>query len=432
MNSSFYRDFEDRFRGSRELIKSRLQVYLPFVEQLKTIHQDCQAVDLACGRGEWLEVLRDTNVAACGVDLDNYMLEACREIGLNVVHGDALDFLKSLPSESQDIVSAFHFVEHIPFEDLRVYIQEAHRVLRPAGLLIFETQNPENLRVGSSSFYLDPTHRNPIPPLQLTYLSEYYGFYRTKVLRLQESPELATEKAITLLDVLDGVSPDYSIVSQKAGAEEDLARFNQLFEKEYGLTLSTLANRYDEQLAKKVETLDKIHDDLINAQTDFDVLRLDINNLRADMAALREELKIVRDERDRLRDERDRLRTELIEAKKELKNQERLRFELEMLKNELANSRAETASICAQAEELKLQYVNILYSQSYRITAPLRSILIFIKRLQKTASKQSPDQSISIPSGIANKPDIGLSNQDAQYFNDLLQREIAKRRNKDV
>ena len=77
MSSDFYRAFEDRYRGSRDLIKSRLRVYLPFVEPLKALYSDCIAVDLGCGRGEWLELLKEKGIGAHGVDLDDGMLSAC-------------------------------------------------------------------------------------------------------------------------------------------------------------------------------------------------------------------------------------------------------------------------------------------------------------------------------------------------------------------
>lgn len=83
-----------------------------------------------------------------------------------------------------------HIVEHIPFEDIQTLVQEAFRVLTPAGLLILETPNPENIQVATSGFYIDPTHTRPIPSQLLSFLPEYYGFKRTKILRLQEENNL--------------------------------------------------------------------------------------------------------------------------------------------------------------------------------------------------------------------------------------------------
>ena len=107
MSDDFYRALEDKFRGSRELIKSRLQFYLPFVQPLLNFYPSAKAIDLGCGRGEWLEVLADNGFDAEGVDLDDDMLAACRECGLNVQTNDALAFLRGMPDQSRVIVSGF-------------------------------------------------------------------------------------------------------------------------------------------------------------------------------------------------------------------------------------------------------------------------------------------------------------------------------------
>jgi SAM-dependent methyltransferase len=249
MSEGFYYAFQERYRGSREMIKSRLRVYLPFVEPLRGFCGADKAVDLGCGRGEWLELLQETGFDAHGVDLDDGMLAACRERKLKVQTGDAVAFLKELPEASQSVISGFHLVEHIPFADLQVLVSEALRLLIPGGLLIIETPNPENIVVGASNFYLDPTHQRPIPPQLLSFLPEYCGFKRVKILRLQESVELSSCKVLTLLDVLNGVSQDYAVVAQKGAALEQMQLFDAVFEKNYGVSLETLAQQYEARIA---------------------------------------------------------------------------------------------------------------------------------------------------------------------------------------
>jgi SAM-dependent methyltransferase len=253
---NFYRAFEDRFRGSRELIKERLKVYQPFLAPLHSIYSDNAALDLGCGRGEWLELLQECGFQAQGVDLDDEMLEACFALDLSVEQCDALLKLKAQPDESLSIVSGFHIVEHIPFADLHVWVAEALRVLKPAGLLILETPNSENIVVGTSSFYLDPTHERPIPHLLLGFLTEYAGFARSKLLRLQESPKLREASNIALMQVLGGSSPDYGIVAQKSADEQATALFTPAFSKDYGLALGVLAERYEQGLKSRFKELE--------------------------------------------------------------------------------------------------------------------------------------------------------------------------------
>lgn len=256
-STDFYRAFEERHRGPRKLIRSRLQVYQPFITPLLGIYQPANAIDLGCGRGEWLELLQDTGFAPQGVDLDAGMLAACTERGLTVTQGDALSHLQSLDDASQCIVSGFHIAEHLTFDHLKALVQQAFRVLKAGGLLILETPNPENLVVGASNFYLDPTHLRPLPPPLLSFLPEYYGFARVRTVRLQEQPELRQRSDITLMDVLGGVSPDYAVVAQKAAAPDVMERFETVFDTHYGIDLNDLAGRYDGMLHGRMAALDQ-------------------------------------------------------------------------------------------------------------------------------------------------------------------------------
>lgn len=245
MSENFYRAFEDKHRGSRELIKNRLRAYLPFLKALANIYPDSDSIDLGCGRGEWLEILKELHFHEKGVDLDSGMLSGCLENGLNVEQNDALNALKTLQTESQSIVSAFHLVEHISFEHLQILVAEALRVLKPGGILIMETPNPENIVVATSNFYLDPTHRRPIPPMLLSFMVEYAGFVRVKTVRLQEPLDLVTKVNVNISDVIGGVSPDYAVIAQKGASREIIAITNSVFTPEMGVSLDNLLCRWE-------------------------------------------------------------------------------------------------------------------------------------------------------------------------------------------
>lgn len=264
MNPDFYRAFEDRHRGSRDSIQKRQSAYLSFLRPLAQLLPGAMLADLGCGRGEWLELVRSEGWAAQGVDLDEGMLRACRELGLDVRQGDALSYLQGLPDASVAVVSAFHVAEHLPFDVLQAVTTQALRVLRPGGLLILETPNPENLVVGSSGFYMDPTHTRPLPPLLLSFLPEFVGFGRVKTLRLQEGVSQAADAPVALIDVLAGVSPDYAVVAQKgsfdalgdAARSEAIAALDAAFSHEYGVTLNALAERHEQQWAARLREVE--------------------------------------------------------------------------------------------------------------------------------------------------------------------------------
>lgn len=255
MDDDFYRAFEDRYRGSRELIKLRLRTYLPFVRPLLDFYGKGEALDLGCGRGEWLELLAEAGFDATGVDLNNTQLTTCKEFGLNVRIADAIDFIKRLPDANLVLVTAFHLVEHLQFSQLQDLVREALRVLKPGGLLILETPNPENILTGISNFYLDPMHQRPIPPQLLSFLPEYYGFRKVKILRLQEPIRPQEKEGMSLLDVLNGVSPDYSVIAQREGDQSLLDATKGAFDVDTGCTLEQIIARYEGYTDGKIKKL---------------------------------------------------------------------------------------------------------------------------------------------------------------------------------
>lgn len=86
-------------------------------------------------------------------------------------------------------MTGFHIIEHLPFDIIVKLLDETVRVLKPGGVAIFETPNPENVLVGSYTFYLDPTHRNPLPSAVIKFLSEARGLCRVEIVNLHPYPE---------------------------------------------------------------------------------------------------------------------------------------------------------------------------------------------------------------------------------------------------
>lgn len=253
MSNDFYRAFEDAHRGGRQDIKQRLHVYLPFVLPIVQAHPAALCLDLGCGRGEWLELLADHGIQAQGVDLDAGMLRAAQAGGLQVSQGDAIGALKKLPDGCASVISAFHLVEHLQFEELQVLVEQARRVLMSDGVLILETPNPDNLQVATSNFHLDPSHIKPIPSLLLAFLVEQTGFARSKILGLQENPSLRFRQDLHLQDVLTGASPDYGLVAQKVSMPKDSDPLALLFDRDYGISTAELASAYTAQQARLIK-----------------------------------------------------------------------------------------------------------------------------------------------------------------------------------
>jgi len=175
-----YSELEDRFRGSREEIKERFKIYLPYVEPVR----DTPVIDLGCGRGEWLELLKETGISARGVEKNLVSIQQCRDRGFEVVDSDVLAYVRSLGDGTAGAITGFHIIEHVSIETLVTLLDEVLRVLRPGGVAIFETPNPENVLVGSNFFYLDPTHKHPLPSELMQFLFDNRGFDPVEILNL--------------------------------------------------------------------------------------------------------------------------------------------------------------------------------------------------------------------------------------------------------
>ena len=183
----YYGRFEDHFRGPPEQIRERLSFYLPILRAVaETMPEGAtpRFADLGCGRGEMIQLLRENGLQAYGVDISDTMLARCRELGLAVERTDAIKHLESLEPNSLAGLTSIHMIEHMPFRMLVRLFNEALRVLRPGGVAIFETPNPENLIVGACNFYYDPTHVRQLPPEPTRFILESSGFERVAIERL--------------------------------------------------------------------------------------------------------------------------------------------------------------------------------------------------------------------------------------------------------
>ncbi|MCG5534670.1 methyltransferase domain-containing protein [Ectothiorhodospira mobilis] len=217
---AWYQDFEDHFRGPPQVIRDRLRVYLPHLEGVP-IGPETPLLDLGCGRGDWLSLLAQHGHPAEGVDLNPQALEQARAQGCRVRQAPVLERLAALETGSHGAITAFHLVEHLPFEAVLQLIDEAWRVLLPGGLLILETPNPENLAVGACHFHTDPTHRHPLIPAVLEFTLARAGFASVHILRL--NPDLPEHHlsgrgdATAHLNRLLHGPRDYAVLGRKPG-----------------------------------------------------------------------------------------------------------------------------------------------------------------------------------------------------------------------
>jgi SAM-dependent methyltransferase len=174
INDALYMSLEDRFRGDAKLVAERQKDYLPYVTPIASIQTP--VLDLGCGRGEWLRLLQAEGMPARGVDGNDVAVSECQSLGLDVIKADLLTVLRSTPSQSIGVVTMFQVLEHLPFNLVIEVLREVLRVLIPGGAFIGEIPNCETLRVGASTFWIDPTHQRPLYPAVLEFIASQVGF----------------------------------------------------------------------------------------------------------------------------------------------------------------------------------------------------------------------------------------------------------------
>lgn len=186
-----YLGFENRFRGPEETVRERQRQHAERLAGLGVV------ADLGCGRGEFLEILRDEGIEAKGVDQSAQMVALARDKGLDAEHGDMFAFLAAQEPGSLGGILCSHVVEHLwPADHMRL-ARLAAAALRPGGVMIVETPNPKSLIAGSVNFSCDPTHLRPVFPETLAFMFERAGFPETEILYLSRVPDERRARPVT-------------------------------------------------------------------------------------------------------------------------------------------------------------------------------------------------------------------------------------------
>jgi SAM-dependent methyltransferase len=175
LDSWKYVGFEDRFRGARDEIRRRLADYVPDFAGASDV------LDVGCGRGEFLDLLRTEGVAARGLDVNHEMVEICLERGLSAAEGDALGYLQAQPDGSLGGLFAAQVVEHLEPAYLMRTLEVAYHKLRPGSRVVLETINPACWLAFFESYIRDLTHVRPIHPETLQYLLTASGFQHVEI-----------------------------------------------------------------------------------------------------------------------------------------------------------------------------------------------------------------------------------------------------------
>lgn len=170
-----YSTFEDVFRGSERIIRERQRAYADLLRGHSTVF------DLGCGRGEFLDLLREKGIDCEGVDLDQDMVRRSRQKGHHVTHADAVEWLREREERSLPAVFASQFVEHLGPQALQEFLSLLATRLEPGGVAVLETMNPHS-PWALKAFWTDPTHHHPLFPEVLLALCRIAGFAGGRVM----------------------------------------------------------------------------------------------------------------------------------------------------------------------------------------------------------------------------------------------------------
>lgn len=182
--------FQAYFGGEESVIRAQSE---RFVELFRGRHR---VLDLGSGRGTFLQLMRDEEIGAYGIDLDERMVSEARSRGLEVEEGDALAHLRELADRSIDGLYARHIAEHVLPGELVEMLDQCRRALAPGSPVVFVTPNPATLTVGANSFWMDPSHLRPIPSELFRYLLEVHGFRDVEVVTFEPTEAAKLDETV--------------------------------------------------------------------------------------------------------------------------------------------------------------------------------------------------------------------------------------------
>jgi 2-polyprenyl-3-methyl-5-hydroxy-6-metoxy-1,4-benzoquinol methylase len=196
-----YTGFENRFRGSEDAVKIQLEEYLPFFKKGKKV------VDLGCGRGEFLDLLKSKWIDAEGIDINEQMVSICQDKGLTCRKGDILEQLIEYANGSLGGIFSSQVIEHLPPPYLKRMLELVYVKLEPSAPVVLETINPTSVFALVQIYHLDISHKQPVHPQALKYLLESSGF---EDIQIQYSAPLEEE----MLKTLPGADEQSALLNQ--------------------------------------------------------------------------------------------------------------------------------------------------------------------------------------------------------------------------
>lgn len=201
-----YFEFENEFRGSKELIIERQQKYVQFFDKKKNV------LDVGCGRGEFLKLLKKNHIGCLGIDNNHEMIEECVKLKLPVKETGLFEYLLNCQDNYHDGIVSLQVVEHLPSHRVQNYVKLCFDKVKKGSYVIFETVNPLCL-LALSWFWADLTHEKPLVPHVLKHVFQAYGFSKVDFVGRTPSVEGIADFAMNPDNI--ALYGDYAIIGKK-------------------------------------------------------------------------------------------------------------------------------------------------------------------------------------------------------------------------
>lgn len=165
------------YRNSKEALafQNPLVTKIKQKRYIKYFNKDELVVDLGCGNGLFLELLKENSIKGIGIDILADSIKNCKDKQFEAYEDDVINFLKNF-NKTVDGIFCSHIVEHLLPQDLVELFSLAYKCLLPNGKFIIITPNPKDLNVLRDIFWQDISHIRPYPLLALENLGITKGF----------------------------------------------------------------------------------------------------------------------------------------------------------------------------------------------------------------------------------------------------------------
>ena len=237
MRSFSYSDYESRLMDPdyiRMLQRPRVRFF-----------KDCKRVlDLGCGPGIFLELLKEAGIDAVGADRNEAIVEKARQKGLCVIHSDLFDYLRGTEEDFDGILCS-HVLEHLPFREVVDLIERIDLRLLPGGTVVFVLPNPGSIRLHLFGFWRDPEHVRFYTGNLIGSVCQHYGL-KLEYSSEEEEPNRLEVPRLEPLSILSEAKGWQNLFGKRNDLESFLHEFNGKLEA------------FNEKMERFAEALNKI------------------------------------------------------------------------------------------------------------------------------------------------------------------------------